>query len=395
MARSVRFVAEQRAVRYVYRLRPGVVSAAALIAEWGRCRWIWNECVAAGKQAKATDDRSLFLTDKDLTAARGRIGWLREGSQNAQQQVLRQYRGKKAAGQGGRRIKKKHAAVSINYTRNGFAIKDSRLVLAGGIRLPVVWSRELPSEPSSVRVYQDSLGHWYASFVVRVAEQPLPAVGGAIGIDWGVKMIATTTDPVFDLPTPEYGKRNAAKLARYQRMMARRATPKNTPNSGGYTNAKRLAAKAHKKVARQRQDTARKWAQQVVAVNQLIAVEDFKPTFLAKSTMARKAADNAIGATKTELMSIAQRAGRQVVLVPPAWTTQMCSDCGTRAKDRLTLRDRISACANCGNIADRDRNAARRILALAGQGPPSGPFQDSADAVRQPRQANQLEKVAS
>ncbi len=154
-----------------------------MVAEWGRCRWIWNECVAAGKRAKAADDTGRFLLDKDLTAARARIGWLRGGSQNAQQQVQRQYRAKKAAGQGGGKFKKKHTLVSINYTRNGFAIKDSRLVLAGGIRLPVVWSRDLPSDPGSVRVFRERLGHWSASFVVRVVEQPRSAVSGAIGID--------------------------------------------------------------------------------------------------------------------------------------------------------------------------------------------------------------------
>jgi len=44
----------------------------------------------------------------------------------------------------------------------GFAVKDGRLCLAGRLSIPVVWSRELPSEPSSVRVYRDSIGHWYA-----------------------------------------------------------------------------------------------------------------------------------------------------------------------------------------------------------------------------------------
>ncbi len=52
-------------------------------------------------------------------------------------------------------------------------------------------------------------------------------------------------------------------------------------------------------------------------------------------------------------------------------------------------------CTGYGNIADRDRNAAKTILALAGRGPETGPFQDSADALRQPRQANRLEQVAS
>ena len=97
----------------------------------------------------------------------------------------------------------------------------------------------------------------------------------------------------------------------------------------------------------------------------MIAVEDFKPRFLAKSRMARKAADAAIGACKRELISRGVRAGRTVVLVPPAYTTMTCSEYGTRAKERLGLGIRIFECSACGYTADRDLNAARTILATA------------------------------
>ena len=70
----------------------------------------------------------------------------------------------------------------------------------------MVWSRELPADPSSVRVYRDSFGHWYASFGVPAQNEPLPATG-VIGIDWGVKETATTTSDAHDLPTPSTGRR--------------------------------------------------------------------------------------------------------------------------------------------------------------------------------------------
>jgi putative transposase len=124
-----------------------------------------------------------------------------------------------------------------------------------------------------------------------------------------------------------------------------------------------------KKVARQRQDTARKWATKVVANHDAIAVEDFKPQFLAKSRMARKSADGAIGMTKATLIEYAQRAGRKVVLVPPAYTTMTCSGCGARAKSRLLLSERVFVCESCGKIEDRDGSAARVILDRAGLNP--------------------------
>ncbi|MCT9011921.1 transposase, partial [Streptomyces rhizosphaerihabitans] len=98
--------------------------------------------------------------------------------------------------------------------------------LAGGIVLTVVWSRDLPAEPSSVRVYRDSLGHWYASFVVPAEVRPLPGAGRVIGIDWGVKETATTTSDAHDLPHPEHGRKAQAKLTRYDRMTARRRPEK-------------------------------------------------------------------------------------------------------------------------------------------------------------------------
>jgi putative transposase len=236
-------------------------------------------------------------------------------------------------------------------------------VVAYWVTVPVVWSRDLPSDPSSVRVHQDSLGHWYASFVVQRERVAAPDAGGGIGVDWGVTTTATTTDPACDLPHLGHRKRCAAELAKAQRKMARRRRPKGHAPSQGYVSAKRQAERVSKKAARQNVHDSRQWAKRVVDNHQVIAVEDFKPTFLAASSMARKAADAAIGAAKRELIGRGVRAGRRVVLVPPAYTTMTCSGCFVRAKQRLGLGVRTFGCAACGFTAGRDVNAARTILA--------------------------------
>jgi putative transposase len=351
-------------VRYRYRLRPGVAARAVLLREWDRCRWVWNQAVAR------LNESGEWVRDDALTGWRREHDWLRDGSVVAQQQMLRNFRTKRFKGKGRRKFKSgKRTLPSLNYTRRGFAVNGGRLCLAGGLSIPVVWSRELPSEPSSVRVYRDSIGHWYASFVVRRNDHALPVCERAIGIDWGVRAVATTTDPEYDMAHSEYGKRASRELARRQRTMARRKPARGERASKSYLGAKRAVAKLSKKVARQRQDAARRWATKVVANHGALAVEDFKPRFLAKSHMARKSADGAIGATKATLIEYAQRAGRKVVLVPPAYTTMTCSGCGARAKSRLPLSERVFACESCGMIQDRDRNAARVILDRAGLNP--------------------------
>nr|ATU31809.1 transposase [Streptomyces sp. KCB13F003] len=153
--------------------------------------------------------------------------------------------------------KKRETRPTLEYTRRGFRFKVGHLHLAGGIVVRPVWSRELPEQPSSVRVYRDAVGHWWASFVVPATAEHLPEAGGVIGVDWGVRETATTTSDAHDLPHSQCGKAAAQKLARYQRMMARRRPAKGQACSKGYREARRKTAKLHKKVARQRQDTGR------------------------------------------------------------------------------------------------------------------------------------------
>ncbi|MCX5392896.1 transposase [Streptomyces sp. NBC_00094] len=370
--------------RYTYRLRVSSTARAALLAEWARCRWIWNECCARSKKAYAIGEAcGPAGLDKMLTEARGLNAWLREGSSVPQQQTVRDFAKARAkalkdikalvpqrqrAGMP-KHKKKRTAAPSLNYTQRGFRLNDGRLCLAGGISLTVVWSRKLPKPPSSVRVYRDSLGHWYASFVVATTVEALPTTGRVIGIDWGVRETATTTSDAHDLPHAQHGRNAAQRLAGYQRMMARRKPKPGRPASKGYREAGRQTAKIHKKIARQRQDTGRKWAKRVVTDHDVLAVEDFRPKFLAKTTMARKAADAAIGATKTALIEMGRKHGRDIRLVHPAHTTMDCARCGARTKHALPLSERTYTCTACGAVSPRDKNSALVMLTRAGLNP--------------------------
>lgn len=179
--------------RYTYRLRVSSAARTALLAEWARCRWIWNECVTRSKKAHAEAGKcGPAALDRMLTQARAANTWLREGSCVPQQQIIRDFAKSRAKAlkdikarlpvrqrAGMPKYKKKHTGdPTLNYTRRGFRLKDGRLHLAGGIVLTVVWSRDLPGSPSSVRVYRDSIGLWYASFVVPGTPRRCPPPAG-------------------------------------------------------------------------------------------------------------------------------------------------------------------------------------------------------------------------
>ena len=364
----------QAIARYSFRLRPGAVAESRLNLEWNCARYVWNQCVEAGnasykmfKDGVEHEAPTFCRMAKNLTAWRAEHEWLREGSQVVQQQTVRKWHAAhqqafKQPSLGFPQFKSSKIALpSLEYTANGFTLKDGQLCLAGGISIPVVWSRELPSVPKSCVVTRDAEGHWNVSFVVRRDKESFPGSDQAIGIDWGVSDVATTTDPDFDLPCGNQTKNSAQTLKWTQRKLARAQH-----GSKGRNKAKRALARVHIRIARRRKDRAFKWARKVVRAFGRIAVEDFKPRFLAKTTMAKKATDGAVGITKQILLSMAEAAGRTVALVAPFYTTQDCSECGSRAKTPLRLSMRTFVCDTCGHTDDRERNAARTIRAKAG-----------------------------
>ncbi|QIY55241.1 transposase [Streptomyces sp. RPA4-5] len=87
------------------------------------------------------------------------------------------------------------------------------------------------------------------------------------------------------------------------------------------------------------------------------------------TSMARKAADAAVGATKAALVEMGRKHGRAVHLVHPAHTTMDCAQCGARTKHALPLSERTYTCTACGVVSPRDKNSARVMLVRAGLQP--------------------------
>lgn len=80
----------------------------------------------------------------------------------------------------------------LNFKRKGgFSIKHGKVYLAKIGRIKVVWSRKLPSLPSSVTVIKDAADRYFVSFVVEVNPIALPDNGKSIGIDLGILDFAT------------------------------------------------------------------------------------------------------------------------------------------------------------------------------------------------------------
>jgi len=203
---------------------------------------------------------------------------------------------------------------------------------------------------------QNALGEWFFNVAVRVPAETQELPAKAIGIDLGLKTIATASDGQ-ELPAGRWTQEIAPKLAQAQRR-----------------GHKRQAKRLHQKAANRRKDALHKFSTMVVNECGAIYIGDVSSTKLARTRMAKSVLDSGWGMLRTMLQYKGHQAGRIVEVVNERYTTQACADCGslTGPKGRSGLVVRGWTCAACGSVHLRDVNAARNILARGLSGPSAG-----------------------
>jgi putative transposase len=175
-----------------------------------------------------------------------------------------------------------------------------------------------------------------------------------MGIDVGLKVFLITANGEI-VENPRHLRRAERYLAKCQRRVARR-------KKGSHRRRKAVGvvAKAHQHVQRQRADFHHKTALALLQANDVIYLEDLRvANMLRNHHLAKSISDAGWAQFRIILEAKAACAGRRVVAVPPAYTSQECSGCGERVPKTLSIRTHI--CPSCGLVLDRDHNAALNI----------------------------------
>jgi putative transposase len=234
----------------------------------------------------------------------------------------------------------------------GARLDNGFLVLSRIGRIALRWSRPLEGAPKTVTVSREADG-WYVCFsCANVPTHPLPETGQETGIDLGLGAFATLSDGTRILHPGWYRKAERA-LKTAQRRVTRRKK-----GSHRRRKAVTLLAKAHQTVRRQRADFHHKTALTLVRANDTIYHEDLQTANMVKNHhLAKSIQDAGWSAFLSILAFKAAYAGKQVVAVPPAYTSQMCSGCGALVQKGLSVR--WHTCPDCGTSLHRDHNAAR------------------------------------
>jgi putative transposase len=179
----------------------------------------------------------------------------------------------------------------------------------------------------------------------------------AIAVDVGLESFATFSNG-DKIENPRFFKKGEKALAKAQRKLS--TLEKGTKER---RKAGKSAAKIHERIKNQRKDFCHKQSRKIVDQYQYICIEDLNiKNMIEGSHFAKSIMDASWNQFRQFLTYKAAEAGRKLGLVNPAYTSQVCSQCGHLEPKKLTEREH--KCSQCGYRAHRDFNAAQNILAL-------------------------------
>jgi putative transposase len=210
----------------------------------------------------------------------------------------------------------------------------------------------------------EDAGHWHVSVQVE-QEQAVPNnTGPVVGIDLGVKSLATLSDGEV-IENPRHLKRRLKKLKRLQRVVSRR-------QKGGKNRKKavRKLAQQHRQIKQQRSNTLHQITTRLTKTKSVLVLEDLHVAGMMKNRhLAQAIGDVGFAEFRRQLLYKANWYGARVLLAD-RWepSSKRCSGCGWLDED-LTLSDRTFHCEQCGLLQDRDLNAAINLAKLADSSP--------------------------
>lgn len=221
------------------------------------------------------------------------------------------------------RFKGRNRYDSFTYPQKGFAFKDGKLNLSkiGSIR--IFQHREIEGTIKTCTIKKD-IDQWYAVFTVEIEKQveqvPIETTAGA---DAGLRSLLTLSDGK-QIDAPEFLRTSEEKLAHEQKRLSRKKK-----GSANRQKQRVIVARVHRKIRNQRKDFAHKTSRTLINNYDLIAFENLNIKGMVQNHHLAK--------------SISQK----------------CCICGN--VEHLTLADRVFRCSKCGNVKDRDHNAAINI----------------------------------
>ncbi|HWZ18657.1 MAG TPA: transposase [Ktedonobacteraceae bacterium] len=272
------------------------------------------------------------------------------------------------------RPRSRYGSLSFKQYGNSFHVlpgtkkNKGTLVLSKLGHVKMVLHRAIKGRPKTATVKRTPTGKWYVSISVEMSEEELqekrlPACPEAVGIDVGLKTFAYLSTGE-QIENPRFFRSEEAALARASRKHSK------APRGSEERSKKRIVvARVHERIGNRRKNFIEQEVNKLIKRFGVLAVEALVVrNMMQHPKLAKSIADASWSIFFTHLLDKAEEAGRVVVRVNPAYTSQTCSAC--RHLQPMPLSVRVYECPHCGLIIDRDYNGSKNILeeALTGVG---------------------------
>ena len=355
------------------RLYPDAEQVAFINKQLGCCRFVYNKCLEHRKESYQIHNISTSSSDclHHIVDLKSEYDFLNEVHSKVLQQSVRDMN--KAfdnffnCHKGYPKFKsKKDNKQSCRFPKDAFiGIRGNRIDLIKALKdIHIKCSRKdekylnrNQDKVSSLTLTKDCSGNFYLSILIDKPHDFREHTNNVVGIDLGIKtFVVTSNAEVFD--NLHIKKSESRELKRLHRQLS-----KKQKGSHNKEKSRIKLAKLYNKITNRKQYYLHHVSNALINDNQAICMEDLNIKGMMKN---HKLADSVQEMNFGELRRILEYKckwyGRELVFVD-RWfpSSKRCNYCGYVNKD-LTLNDRTWICPECGNIIDRDYNAALNIL---------------------------------
>lgn len=348
---------------YKFRLYPKQEQVAALRQHGGNARFLWNALLRLNQDKYESEKKFVFAHDMvtSIPQLKKEHDFLQLSFSQSLQQVARQLdRALKDCFAKSKRfpVFKKKGKQNDSFTvPQKFRIGKHYVFIPKIGEVSWVKHRPIKGKVRHLTISQDG-EQWYCSVNVELKckERPVSTNSDLVGIDVGLKTFATMSDSSV-IENPKILKKYEKRLATAQRRLSRKQK-----DSRNRYKQRNKVQRLHRKVRNVRRDFQHKATAHMIAKYEGFAMEDLNiKGILSNHCLSKAVSDCGWFEFKRQLRYKSEWNGKPLVEIgrfEPSSKT--CSGCGWINKN-LTLKDREFICLECGQVMDRDWNAAVNI----------------------------------